>query len=88
LSSLFLNLERLVEENRKVVEKGACWSISNGESIHVWNSPWIPSIPSFKPRPNVNLVGFPNFCVADLMLPSVQSWNVDLLHDLFEPSIV
>jgi exonuclease III len=75
-------------KNRKVVEKGACWSISDGESIHVWNSPWIPSMPGFKPKPNVNLVGFPDFCVVDLMLPGVRSWNVDLLYDLFEPSTV
>jgi hypothetical protein len=60
----------------------------DGESIHVWNFPWIPSMPGFKRRPNVNLVGFPDFCVADLTLPSVWSWNVDLLHDLFEPFTV
>jgi hypothetical protein len=31
-----------------VLEKGACWSVSVGNKIHVWNSPWIPSMPIFK----------------------------------------
>jgi hypothetical protein len=71
-----------------VVEKGACWSILDGTDIHIWDSPWIPSMPSFKPRPNVNLVDFLNFSVVDLMLPSVRLWNVDLLGDLFDPHTV
>ena len=75
-------------KNRKVVEKGACWSISDGTDIHIWNSPWIPSMPSFKPRPNVNLVDFSDYSVADLMLPGVRLWNVDLLGDLFDLTIV
>jgi hypothetical protein len=75
-------------KNRKVVEKGACWFISDGTYIHIWDSPWIPSMPSFKPRPNVNLVDFPDYSVADLMLPGVRLRNVDLLGDLFDPTIV
>jgi hypothetical protein len=75
-------------KNRKVVELGACWSISEGVNIQVWNSPWIPSMPNFKPKPNGNLVGLPDFSVAELFLPGDKSWNVDLLYDLFEPSTV
>jgi exonuclease III len=75
-------------KNRKVVEKGACWSISNGENIHIWTSPWIPSLPNFKPRPNVHLADLPDFVVADLMLPGERAWNVDLLRDLFSPPTV
>jgi hypothetical protein len=42
-------------------------------------------MPSFKPRPNVNLVDYPNFSVANLLLPGSRLWNVDLLGDLFDP---
>jgi hypothetical protein len=49
-------------KNKKVFEKGACWSISKGDFIDVWKSPWIPSTPFFKPRPN-ELGGSPGlFC--------------------------
>ena len=75
-------------KNREVVEKGACWSISDGANIHIWDSPWIPSIPRFKPRPNVLLVDLPDFSVAGLLLPGDRSWNVDLLGDLFYPPTV
>jgi hypothetical protein len=54
-------------KNRNVLEKGACWSVSMGDRIHVWNSPWIPLMPHFKPRPNVNLVDLPEFLVIDLL---------------------
>ncbi|XP_059451038.1 uncharacterized protein LOC132181824 [Corylus avellana] len=75
-------------KNRKVVEKGACWSISSGVNIPIWSSPWIPSQPNFNPRPNALLTELPDFFVADLMLPGERSWNVDLLRDLFSPSTV
>jgi hypothetical protein len=75
-------------KNRKVVEKGACWSISDGSNIHIWDSPWIPSMTSFKPRPNENLVDFPDYSIANLMLPGDRLWNVDLLGDLFDLTTV
>jgi hypothetical protein len=68
-----------------VVEKGACCSIADGANIYIWNSPWIPSMPSFKPRPNVHLLELLELFVVDLLLNSSRSWNVDLLHDLFYP---
>jgi hypothetical protein len=72
-------------KNGMVINKGACISISNGANIDVWNSPWIPLMPDFKPIPNVNLLELPPFCVADLMVPEARSWNVLLLQDLFDP---
>jgi hypothetical protein len=71
-------------KNREVIEMGACWSISDGANIHIWDSLWIPSMSSFKPRPNVHLVDLLDFSLADLLLPGDRSWNVDLLGDLFD----
>jgi hypothetical protein len=48
-------------KNRKVVELGACISISNGLNVDIWDSPWIPLMPNFRPRPNANLVVLPSF---------------------------
>jgi hypothetical protein len=67
------------------VENGACISISNGRLVDVWKSPWIPSIVNFRPIPNVNLVGLPNFFVEDLILQGERVWNKSLLEDLFDP---
>jgi hypothetical protein len=63
---------------------GACWSISDGANIYIWDFLWIPSMSSFKPRPNVHLVDLLDFSIADLLLPGDRSWNVDILGDLFD----
>lgn len=74
-------------KNRKVVQKGACISISCGLNVDIWNSPWIPSTPKFKPIPNCNLNFLPSL-VADLILEGERSWNALSLADLFEPLTV
>jgi hypothetical protein len=68
--------------------KGACLSISSGENVDIWDSPWIPSLPTFKPQSNVNLLDLLAFLVADLFMLGERSWNTQLLGDLFEPSMV
>jgi hypothetical protein len=75
-------------KNRKVVQKGACIAISSGLNVEVWQSPWIPLNPNFRPSPNANLVSLPTFNVADLVLADGCSWNASLLADLFDPSTV
>jgi hypothetical protein len=72
-------------KNREIVKKGACLSISNGVHVDIWDSPWIPLLPGFKPSPNANLIGLPDFCVADLILSGFRSWDRMLLQDLFDP---
>jgi hypothetical protein len=66
-------------KNRKVVENGACISISSGLNVDVWNSPWVPHMPLFKPSPNANLVGLPHYTVANLICPLRRTWNSWLL---------
>jgi hypothetical protein len=75
-------------KNRRIIKKGAYLSISNGLNVDVWDSPWIPLMPNFKPLPNANLVSLPPYSVADLIVEGERSWNYDLLTDLFDPSSV
>jgi hypothetical protein len=75
-------------KNRKVVEKDACICFSSGVHVDIWNSRWIPLMPNFRPTPNANLVDLLAFSMAYLMLPSSQTWNLHLLHDLFDASKV
>jgi hypothetical protein len=60
-------------KNKVVINKGVCISISNGVQVDVWDSPWIPLMLDFKPKPNVNLIELPAFCVNDLMIPCERS---------------
>jgi hypothetical protein len=55
-------------KSRFVVQKGAYIAISSDLNVEVWQSPWIPTNPNFKPIPNPNLVSLPSFNVADLIL--------------------
>ncbi|XP_059436361.1 uncharacterized protein LOC132169326 [Corylus avellana] len=59
-------------KNRKVVEKGACISISSGLNVDIWSSPWIPLMPNFRPIHNANLDVCPSLTVADLIIPGEQ----------------
>jgi hypothetical protein len=74
--------------NRKVVENGACISISNGRLVDVWKSAWIPSMVNFRLVPNVNLVELLEFSVEDFILQGERVWNKLLLDDLFNPLTV
>jgi hypothetical protein len=71
-----------------VHEKGTCRSIFKEDFIYVWKSPWIPSTPLFKPRPNVNMVNFSDYFVTNFILLGNRLWNVDLLNDLSSQNIL
>jgi hypothetical protein len=62
-------------KNRKLMEKEASISISCGSNVDVWDSPWIPLMLNYKPKPNANLVDLLDFSVASLILPSERVWN-------------
>lgn len=40
-----------IVKNKSQLKKGACYLIGNGRDVAVWKDPWVPSIPSFKPKP-------------------------------------
>lgn len=50
----------------------------------VWNSPWIPSLPSFIPSPiHLSHISHPSLTVKGLLL-SDSLWNLPLLSSLFD----
>ena len=80
-------------KNKKIIEKGAYWFICDGANIHIWNSLWIPSIPSFKPRPNVHVAELPhffvdNFCLLALSLGMLIYYMIFLIPHLSRISLV
>nr|POE94088.1 putative mitochondrial protein [Quercus suber] len=65
-----------------LLKLGHCHLISSGNSINIWNDPWIPSlqgfIPPYPPSPSdIQLV-------AELIILGTRLWNRDLLHALFD----
>ena len=66
---------------REVITKGAIWHVGDGLSIKVWEHRWLPNPAHSKimsPRLNSTISQ-----VSDLLLPNVQSWNVDLIDHTF-----
>lgn len=73
---------------RHIVLQGACWLVSSGTNLNIWDSPWIPSIVGFKPAPNPSLPSLPNLTISDLIAFPNRGWNFPLLHFLFDPPTV
>jgi hypothetical protein len=66
-----------------VVKRGHIWRVGNGESINIWQDPWIPSSPSRKiisSRGNAVITK-----VSELLDPYTGGWDVALLSNLFSP---
>jgi len=75
-------------KNKGIVQKEAYISISTGLNVSIWDMPWVPLMLGFTPRPNLNLIDHPNFCLANLLLPNARVWNRLLLDDLFDSQLV
>jgi hypothetical protein len=65
------------------VKRGHIWRVGNGDSINIWQDPWIPSSPSrmvITPRGNAVITK-----VSELIDPYTGSWDVALLNNLLLP---
>jgi hypothetical protein len=64
-------------------EEGCAWKLIEA-SIPIWNSPWIPAIPSFSPSPiSPRIPNSSNMVVIDLINQNA-SWNIPLISSLFD----
>jgi hypothetical protein len=66
------------------VQKAACWMISSGLNLNIWDEPWIPNIEGFKPTPHPSLPSLPNFNISDLFSYPSRGWNTPLILFLFD----
>jgi len=58
-------------------------------SLAIWFSPWIPTLPNFRPIPRVSrLIAHRPLAISDLTNPDSLTWNLSLLTFLFDSSIV
>lgn len=59
--------------------------VGNGESIHVWSTPWLADGDRMRmPLMKNSLVDL-NLKVKDLLIPNSHMWNIPKLNDLFYP---
>ncbi|KAL0307389.1 UNVERIFIED_CONTAM: hypothetical protein Scaly_2984100 [Sesamum calycinum] len=67
----------------KVLQFGACFSVSVGSALRIWEDPWIPTLPSFKPlRPPVLTHSWP-MLVRDLIDHNTYQSNLEVLSEMF-----
>ncbi|KAL5564798.1 hypothetical protein UlMin_027962 [Ulmus minor] len=77
---------KAVMATQEIIRSGSCFLVGNGDSIDIWEDPWVPSFPGFRPPPK----GEPRagwMSVKDLILqPGL--WDRSKLQELFDPHIV
>ena len=77
------NPRRSIMAARDMVKSGSRLRIGNGESVSIWNSPWLPCAGSGMVSTAV-LEGLADAKVSNLMQPDSREWDLDLLWDLFD----
>jgi ribonuclease HI len=73
-----------VESMKKLITKGACFLIGDGNSIDVWKEPWVPWIHGFIPKPRTPSLAFLPISVVELIDPTTNSWIDAKLSELFD----
>ncbi|GER28808.1 hypothetical protein STAS_04629 [Striga asiatica] len=60
---------------------GLRFDIRHGREIHIWNQPWIPTIPKVTNRQVQSSLTW----VSELIDETGRKWNTDTLHSIFSP---
>jgi hypothetical protein len=64
-----------------LLKEGVVWRVGLGEQIGVWKDPWISSVSTRKPRTPDELEE--DLRVADLINPTTNQWDLEVLQGLF-----
>lgn len=72
-------------KSRPFIAQGRCFLVGNGDTIRTWMDPWIPSLPSFVPKPKNGLQRLNSASlVSHFIIASSRSWDVNLLQNTFD----
>lgn len=63
---------------RDIIMSNANWEVGNGESINIWDKPWLNCDAQERPMGPAPLE-FQNLTVSDLLLPDHRTWNIDMI---------
>ncbi|EPS60183.1 hypothetical protein M569_14621, partial [Genlisea aurea] len=75
---------RSIHATRQTLCQGLRWRVGSGTQIHIWEDPWLPCGPSFKPLFR-NPLHSEAFLVADLFILGQRRWNQPLIRRMFHP---
>jgi hypothetical protein len=69
--------------SQPIILKGACHKVHKNSTLPIWNSPWVPTIPSFIPSPiSLSFIQSSDMVISDLINQN-DTWNIPLISSLF-----
>lgn len=71
---------------REVINQGLRWSIGTGETISVWNQPWLQDVVRLQPLTEVQVM-WDALTVAHLFKPNTKEWNENFIRYVFDTGI-
>ena len=69
-----------------IFSKAACMTVGDGNSIRIWDDPWIPDLQGFIPKPKVGVNLDEILLVSQLLNSDHNAWDIHLLKHWFEDS--
>ena len=72
-------MERNLELNVDILEKGYRWKIGNGGYINPWTDPWLRRDARFTVETPINPC-LMNMKVSDLWIPGTRQWDVEMVR--------
>jgi hypothetical protein len=77
-----------IQKIKPIISARACLRVSRLSSSPIWTSNWVPTIPSFKPKPKFPLNrNFPSLQIMDLINIGSLSWKSSSIHALFDSTL-
>ncbi|MCH91094.1 putative ribonuclease H protein, partial [Trifolium medium] len=75
---------RSILQARWILKKGCFWTIGNGDRVNIWEDNWLPHQNGFKVW-SKNQGNLDSNLVKDLIDPTTQQWNQNLINQIFLP---
>lgn len=76
-----------VPNTKPLLAKGVYFRVGKGDSVNIWEDPWIPNNPNFLPIP-INSLNPEQVGMVSSLKMSNGRWNESLLIKLFDPDSV
>jgi hypothetical protein len=73
---------RSILQARWILDKGCYWTIGKGDQVNIWEDNWLPNQNGFKVWSH-NRGTLQGTMVKDLIDPSTNQWNSQLIHQVF-----
>ncbi|MCH79971.1 hypothetical protein A2U01_0000733, partial [Trifolium medium] len=75
---------RSIQASQVIVKRGLQWRIGNGANVPIWKQPWLRDETCAFVTTEV-VAGRENMNVGDLINHNTRTWNIELIHQIFNP---